>query len=166
MFVEQNNEDNDKDYTETTINKGNKLKLDFYVDEKKQENLVLSWDFRTFDYDIKFGIYSIDKLSGEKRSEVALGTVYSNEMDEVGFISTRPNTTCKWRCDYFIIRRNVISCSPHMPISLDTVVFDNSHSYLRSKRLRYWVNLISDVDDIAELSAQVQHTDIVEKNGI
>ncbi|XP_011180658.1 SEC14-like protein 2 [Zeugodacus cucurbitae] len=141
MFVEQSNEDNDKDYTETTINKGNKLKLDFFVDEKKQENLVLSWDFRTFDYDIKFGIYSIDKMSGEKRSEVALGTVYSNEMDEVGFISTRPNTTY-------------------------TVVFDNSHSYLRSKRLRYWVNLISEVDDITELSAQVQDTDIVEKNGV
>lgn len=29
-------------------------------------------------------------------------------------------------------------------INIDTIVFDNSHSYLRSKKLRYWVSLSSE----------------------
>lgn len=44
---------------------------------------------------------------------------------------------------------------------LDTVVFDNSASYLRSKRLRYWVDLISDEEEgIAELTNQMENTQI------
>lgn len=73
------------------------MKLDFDVGEiKYPQTQILSWEFRTKNYDIKFGIYSIDKVTGEKRSEIDLGTVYSNEMDEIGFISVRPNTICKY----------------------------------------------------------------------
>lgn len=90
------NEDDDREFIETIINKGNKLKLNFEIDENVYaEKQILSWEFRTISYDIKFGIYSIDKLTGEKRSEIDLNTVYSNEMDEIGFISIRPNTICK-----------------------------------------------------------------------
>ncbi|XP_037932870.1 SEC14-like protein 2, partial [Teleopsis dalmanni] len=140
MFVEQNTED-DKDFTEAIVTKGNKLKLEFDVAEKNNKDQILSWDFRTFDYDIKFGVYSIDKSTGEKHNEVALGTVFSNEMDEIGFISTRPNTKY-------------------------TVVFDNSGSYLRNKKVRYWVSLVDEVDDITELSAQVEKTALVTKEDL
>lgn len=102
LFVDQSNQQSDKDFIETQVNKGDKLKLQFNVsgqlkDEQQEQSQqqILSWNFRTFDYDIKFGIFSVDNATGEKRSEVPLGTVYSNEMDEAGFISTRPNTTCK-----------------------------------------------------------------------
>lgn len=98
MYVEQKEEfDSSKNFIETVINKGNKLKLEFDVGEKKagEEDQILSWEFRTIDYDIKFGIYSVDKKTGEKQSEVSLGTVSSNEMDEIGFFFTRPNTKCK-----------------------------------------------------------------------
>lgn len=72
------------------------MKLQFDVgDSINAQTQILSWEFRTKSYDIKFGIYSIDKITGEKRSEIDLATVYSNEMDEIGFISVRPNTTCK-----------------------------------------------------------------------
>jgi len=138
MFVEQGDDDTDKDYVEATVNKGNKLKLEFEVGDENKDDQVLSWTFRTFGYDIKFGVYSIDNKTGEKRSEVPLGTVYSNEMDEIGFISTRANTKY-------------------------TVVFDNSGSYLRSKKVKYWVSLISEVDDITDLASQVEHAEIVDK---
>lgn len=96
MYVEQKDDD-DKSFIEAIVNKGNKLKLEFDVGSKKptEEDKLLSWDFRTVDHDIKFGIYSIDNATGEKRSEVPLTKVYSNEMNEVGFITTRPNTKCK-----------------------------------------------------------------------
>uniref|UniRef100_A0A1I8PW55 CRAL-TRIO domain-containing protein n=1 Tax=Stomoxys calcitrans TaxID=35570 RepID=A0A1I8PW55_STOCA len=138
LYIEQKEEDDSKSFMEAVVNKGNKLKLEFDVGEKKpnEEDKLLSWDFRTFDYDIKFGIFSIDNASGEKRSEVPLTKVYSNEINEVGFITTRPNTKY-------------------------TVVFDNSGSYLRSKKLRYWVSLISENDDISELTGQVGQTEIV-----
>lgn len=98
MYNERNDEENNnKDFIETVVNKGNKLKVDFEIGEDKSDK-VLSWEFRTIDYDIKFGIISEDNKTGEKRSEVPLGTVYSNEMDEIGFISTRPNTKCKYQC--------------------------------------------------------------------
>ncbi|KAH8315764.1 hypothetical protein KR067_001072 [Drosophila pandora] len=137
LYIDQNNQQSDKDFTEAQVPKGDKLKLNFKVNNEEQK--ILSWEFRTIDYDIKFGIYSVDVVSGEKRSEVPLGTVYSNEMDEIGYISTRPNTTY-------------------------TVVFDNSASYLRSKKLRYWVDLISEEEEgIAELTNQMDHTQIAAK---
>ncbi|XP_060655347.1 SEC14-like protein 2 [Drosophila nasuta] len=144
LYIDQSNQQSDKDFTEAQVAKGDKLKLHFKVksqpeNEQLPQQQMLSWNFRTFDYDIKFGIYSVDEKTGEKRSEVPLGTVYSNEMDEVGVISTRPNTTY-------------------------TVVFDNSASYLRSKKLRYWVDLISEEEEgISELTAQMDSTQLVGK---
>ncbi|XP_016934138.3 SEC14-like protein 2 [Drosophila suzukii] len=134
LYIDQNSQQSDRDFVETQVAKGDKLKLHFKVNLDEQK--ILSWEFRTFDYDIKFGIYSVDDKTGEKRSEVPLGTVYSNEMDEIGYISTRPNTTY-------------------------TVVFDNSASYLRSKKLRYWVDLISEEEEgISELTSQMDSTQI------
>ncbi|KAL7732747.1 hypothetical protein ACLKA6_005890 [Drosophila palustris] len=144
LYVDQSNQQSDKNFTEALVSKGDKLKLHFKVNnqlnnEQQPQQQLLSWNFRTLDYDIKFGIYSVDEKTGEKRSEVPLGTVYSNEMDEAGFISTRPNTTY-------------------------TVVFDNSASYLKSKKLRYWVDLITDEEEgISELTAQMDSTEIVGK---
>jgi len=41
------------------------------------------------------------------------------------------------------------------------VVFDNSASYLRSKKLRYWVDLISEEEEgISELTTQMDNTQI------
>jgi len=47
---------------------------------------------------------------------------------------------------------------------IDTVVFDNSASYLRTKKLRYWVDLISEEEEgVSELTAQMEDTQIVGK---
>ncbi|KAI9587967.1 SEC14-like protein 2 isoform 3-T4 [Glossina fuscipes fuscipes] len=125
LYLEQRDEiDGNKEFTEAVVANGNKLKLEFEVDSKNSNTKppVLSWNFRTIDYGIRFGIYSTDTTTGERHSEIDLGNVQSNEMDEVGFIATRPNTKY-------------------------TVVFDNTNSYLRSKKLRYWVSLIPELDD-------------------
>ncbi|KAH8395097.1 hypothetical protein KR215_010134, partial [Drosophila sulfurigaster] len=165
LYIDQSNQQSDKDFTEAQVAKGDKLKLHFKVksqpeNEQLPQQQMLSWNFRTFDYDIKFGIYSVDEKTGEKRSEVPLGTVYSNEMDEVGVISTRPNTTCKLA--KYIIKMSVAhKIDSHLT---DTVVFDNSASYLRSKKLRYWVDLISEEEEgISELTAQMDSTQLVGK---
>jgi len=43
-------------------------------------------------------------------------------------------------------------------------VFDNSASYLRTKKLRYWVDLISEEEEgVSELTAQMEDTQIVGK---
>lgn len=125
LYTQQSDEnDSGKTFIETTVNKGKKLKLEFQVAEDSRDRL-LTWEFRTIDYDIKFGIFSIDNKTGEKTDEISLATVYSNEMDEIGFINCRPN-------------------------SKYVVVFDNSSSYLRNKKLRYCVELVSDIDNEAD----------------
>uniref|UniRef100_A0A1A9WBT1 CRAL-TRIO domain-containing protein n=1 Tax=Glossina brevipalpis TaxID=37001 RepID=A0A1A9WBT1_9MUSC len=140
LYIEQSDEiDCNKEFTETVVANGNKLKLEFEVNSKSfnAKSPVLSWNFRTIDYGIRFGVYSTDATTGERHSEIDLGNVQSNEMDEVGFISTRPNTKY-------------------------TVVFDNTNSYLRSKRLRYWVSLISELDDNEiELASQEIQREVV-----
>lgn len=106
MYVEQRDEiDGSKEFTEAVVANGNKLKLEFEVDSKNSNAKppVLSWNFRTIDYGIRFGIYSTDTTTGERHSEIDLGNVQSNEMDEVGFIATRPNTKCM-----FETKRNFI----------------------------------------------------------
>lgn len=95
LFTQQTEDNNNsKTFIETTITKGNKLKLEFNIEDFSDK--ILSWEFRTFEYDIKFGVYSVDKATKEKRNEVELATVYSHEIDEIGFISCRPNTTCEF----------------------------------------------------------------------
>uniref|UniRef100_T1GS82 Uncharacterized protein n=1 Tax=Megaselia scalaris TaxID=36166 RepID=T1GS82_MEGSC len=91
LFTKQNDDNvNNKNFQEAVVNKGQKLKIE--LDTKDEENQILAWEFRTFDYDIKFGIYSLDLKTGEKTSEVHLGNVHSHEMDEIGFITCRPQT--------------------------------------------------------------------------
>lgn len=102
LYTKQNDDNaSNKSFQEGVVNKGQKLKVE--LETKDEENQILAWEFRTFDYDIKFGIYSLDIKTGEKTSEVHLGNVHSHEMDEIGFISCRPQTKCK----YFRVIPNV-----------------------------------------------------------
>lgn len=58
--------------------------------------LYSRWEFWTYDHDIRFGIKSIDKTSGEEIIELELRRVASHQLHEEGFIACRQN----WNCEY------------------------------------------------------------------
>ena len=100
MYSKRDDDDNNnQNYTDGVINKSGKLKLEF--DTGAENGSILRWEFRTFEHDIKFGIYSIDidddkskTNTGDKVNEIPLGRVSSHEIDEIGFINCRPNAKC------------------------------------------------------------------------
>ncbi|XP_055377016.1 SEC14-like protein 2 [Condylostylus longicornis] len=127
---EQNDNEN---FVDATINKGGKIKLEFMTEN--ENGTILRWEFRTFEHDIKFGIRSIDNKTQEKLDEVPLGRVSSHEIDEIGFINCRPNTKY-------------------------IVVFDNSYSYLKSKKIRYNVDLTRGLEEIEQISEEMLTTQL------
>uniref|UniRef100_A0A1L8DYS2 Putative phosphatidylinositol transfer protein sec14 n=1 Tax=Nyssomyia neivai TaxID=330878 RepID=A0A1L8DYS2_9DIPT len=120
-------DENNNDFSEAIIRKGGKLKMEF---DCKDVGCFLKWEFRTYEHDIRFGIKCQNDKTGEVTEEVPLKRVASHQLDEVGFITCHPN------CKYF-------------------VVFDNTYSYLRNKKIRYSVLLTepmgeSDILDVIE----------------
>lgn len=120
MYTKRDDKNNNANYIDTVIEKGKKLKIELNCDIAGS---VLSWDFSTIDHDIRFGIKSVDNKTGESHSEVPLTRVISNEMDEAGYI------TCRGGTKY-------------------VVVFDNSYSYLRSKKLKYCVEITPPLEEL------------------
>ncbi|XP_055701475.1 SEC14-like protein 2 [Phlebotomus papatasi] len=112
-------DENNNDFSEATIRKGGKLKMEF---DCKDDGCFLKWEFRTYDHDIRFGIKCKNEKTGELTEEIPLKRVASHQLDEVGFITCHPN------CKYF-------------------VVFDNTYSYLRNKKIRYSVILTEPMDE-------------------
>lgn len=53
---------------------------------------------------------------------------------------------------------------------IDTIVFDNSHSYLRSKKLRYWVSLSAeqftqDIESTVQENTDNTNTTAIQEDG-
>ncbi|XP_034252173.1 SEC14-like protein 2 [Thrips palmi] len=104
---------NDQSTVETAVvKKGGKLKLDYIA---AQTGTFLKWEFRTEGHDIRFSVTMKD-ADGNCSTLVPLKRVGSHEAEEVGFI------TCPAPGTY-------------------TVVFDNTYSYLRSKKLHYSIGM-------------------------
>lgn len=116
------------------------------------------WDFRTFDHDIRFGIKRIDGATGEDTIEIPLNRVSSHQMDEVGFITCQPNCTCKYRGTWgdknWDRNGNGISCNSSFSVFVcalaDKVLFDNSNSYLTTKKIRYSVYITEPLEGLGE----------------
>ncbi|KAL3267885.1 hypothetical protein HHI36_007025 [Cryptolaemus montrouzieri] len=102
--------DTEKEYISTTIKKGDKLKLEFDVEES---GTFLRWDFRTEGHDIRFGI-TVQDSEGKKTEAVRHQRVAAHQIDESGVLA------CQAPSKYI-------------------VTFDNSYSLLRSKKLQYRV---------------------------
>ncbi|XP_076160129.1 SEC14-like protein 2 isoform X3 [Ptiloglossa arizonensis] len=114
MYV--NNMEKDKqqnDFTTVTIRKGGKLVLDMSASEMGS---LLSWEFRTEDHDIKFGILKND-TNGTKKEIIPVRRVAAHQLDEIGIL------TCDVPATY-------------------SVVFDNTYSVLRNKKIHYSVRVI------------------------
>ncbi|XP_018568661.1 SEC14-like protein 2 [Anoplophora glabripennis] len=99
-----------KEYTVAVIKKGRTLTLDFIVAE---EGCFLRWDFRTEGHDIRFGVTLKDE-QGEESPVVRHRRVAAHQIDESGVVA------CQAPATY-------------------TVIFDNSYSLMRSKKVHYCV---------------------------
>nr|XP_018917974.1 PREDICTED: SEC14-like protein 2 [Bemisia tabaci] len=106
------------DYCTVTVKKGEKLRLSFVA---PVGGSFLKWSFRTDSHDIRFGIKSQDE-EGNEAIVVPLKRVAAHQMDEVGV------TTLPVPCTY-------------------TVLFDNSYSFLRSKKLQYNIAVTPPIDE-------------------
>uniref|UniRef100_A0A146LVK3 SEC14-like protein 4 n=1 Tax=Lygus hesperus TaxID=30085 RepID=A0A146LVK3_LYGHE len=104
--------DRKDEYKFTTVKKGDKLCLDFDVDTPGS---FLRWGFLTDGHDIKFGIVKKDK-TGKEITEIPVHRVMSDQNEEEGFLPCE--TTGTYR-----------------------VIFDNTYSYLRSKKLHYLIEV-------------------------
>ncbi|XP_075220520.1 SEC14-like protein 2 isoform X3 [Lycorma delicatula] len=104
--------DTKESYTATTVKKGDKLCIDYLAAE---EGSFLKWGFYSDGHDIKFGVVSKDE-NGKETVIIPIHRVPSHQAEEVGVI------TCPQPATY-------------------TIIFDNSYSYLRSKKLHYSITL-------------------------
>ncbi|XP_024940464.1 SEC14-like protein 2 isoform X2 [Cephus cinctus] len=112
-----------EDFTTVTVRKGDKLKLDF---KPAQLGSLLSWEFRTEDHDIKFGILRKTHDGGQTEI-VPIHRVAAHQLDEIGIL------TCEVPATY-------------------SVVFDNSYSLLRNKKIHYSIHILppnEGLDDLA-----------------
>lgn len=121
MYVDKTENDKSTDYTTVTIRKGDKLELCLTTSE---EGSLLSWDFRTEDYDIKFGILKED-TSGMKTEIVPITKIAAHKLNEIGIV------TCDKPATY-------------------SVVFDNTYSLIRSKKIHYSIRVLPPSEELKE----------------
>lgn len=110
--------DSESEYTSVTVKKGDKLVVRIKCEE---EGAFLRWDFKTDNHDIKFGITATDAV-GHSTPAIQHARVSAHEFDESGVLTCQAQTTY-------------------------SVIFDNSYSILRSKKLRYRVYLTPPIPD-------------------
>ncbi|BES95675.1 SEC14 [Nesidiocoris tenuis] len=101
------------EYKFATVKKGDKLCLDFDIDTAGS---FLRWGFLTDGHDIKFGIVKKEKSGKESEEILPVHRVTCDQTEEEGFLP------CETTGTY-------------------TVIFDNSYSYLRSKKLHYLIEV-------------------------
>ncbi|KAL6265077.1 hypothetical protein P5V15_005168 [Pogonomyrmex californicus] len=103
-----------EDYTTVTVRKGGKLEFDISAPEVGS---ILSWEFRSEGHDIKFGILKKDVTNGTKTEVIPIHRVASHQSDEIGLL------TCETVATY-------------------SIVFDNTYSFLRNKKVHYSVRML------------------------
>lgn len=121
---------------------------------------MYSWDFRTEDHDIKFGINNRND-EGVEKVVVPVHKVNSHIVNEVGMVNCEYPSTCKLtqcadRFDVTVIEAFywcLYCCDVTSQLDqiltdktnefLDTVIFDNTHSMMRNKKLMYDIRCIA-----------------------
>lgn len=102
------------DYTTVVVRKGGKLELDISAPVKGS---ILSWEFRSEGHDIKFGILKKDATNDTRTEVIPIRRVASHQSDEIGIL------TCEDPATY-------------------SIVFDNTYSFLRNKKVHYSVRML------------------------
>ncbi|XP_066596656.1 SEC14-like protein 2 isoform X2 [Prorops nasuta] len=105
-------EKNNEDFISVIVRKGDKLKLEYVAQE---QGSILSWEFRTEDHDIKFGILKKNK-NGKDEDVIPVHRVAAHQLEEIGVLTCEEPTTY-------------------------SIVFDNSYSLIRSKKVHYSIRI-------------------------
>lgn len=82
---------NNEDFTTAVVKKGGKIKIDMIP---QKIGSILSWEFRSEDHDIKFGIVKKNN-SGEKIEVIPIHRVAAHQLDEVGVLTCEEPATCE-----------------------------------------------------------------------
>ncbi|XP_050458976.1 SEC14-like protein 2 [Cataglyphis hispanica] len=122
MYTNNVDKSND-DYTSVIVRKGRKLEFDISTLEKGS---ILSWEFRSEGHDIKFGILKKDTANGTPTEVIPIRRVASHQSDEVGIL------TCEDPATY-------------------SIVFDNTYSLLRNKKVYYSVRVLPPTEEIKKV---------------
>ncbi|XP_043283407.1 SEC14-like protein 2 [Venturia canescens] len=112
-----------EDFETVTVKKGDKFKIDF---TPEKIGSILSWEFRSEGHDIKFGIVRKNEDGGHEEI-VPIHRVAAHQLDEVGVL------TCDLPTTY-------------------SVVFDNTYSMLRNKKVHYSVRVTAPTEDLTKLA--------------
>lgn len=123
MYTNNMDKSND-DYTTVTVRKGKKLEFDISTLEKGS---ILSWEFRSEGHDIKFGILKKDTANGTQTEVIPIRRVASHQSDEIGIL------TCEDPAIY-------------------SIVFDNTYSFLRNKKVHYSVRVLPPTEDLKKMA--------------
>ncbi|EFN84723.1 SEC14-like protein 2 [Harpegnathos saltator] len=115
-----------EDYTTVVIRKGRKIEFDVSASEVGS---ILSWEFRSEGHDIKFGILRKD-TSGTKTEVIPIRRVASHQSEEIGILN------CEVPAIY-------------------SIVFDNTYSFLRNKKVHYSVRVLPPMQE-TEASTSVE----------
>ncbi|XP_071574042.1 SEC14-like protein 2 isoform X1 [Temnothorax nylanderi] len=110
----KNMDKSNEDYTTVVVQKGGKLEFDISTPEVGS---ILSWEFRSEGHDIKFGILKKDASNGTKTEVIPIRRVASHQLDEVGLLTSETPSTY-------------------------SVVFDNTYSMLRNKKVHYSIRVL------------------------
>nr|XP_033185047.1 SEC14-like protein 2 isoform X3 [Bombus vancouverensis nearcticus] len=90
MYV-NNTEKDMENFTTVTIKKGGKLELDIPASEMGS---LLSWEFRTENHDIRFGIVKKD-YNGTQKEVIPMRRVAAHQLDEIGILTCEVPSTCE-----------------------------------------------------------------------
>ncbi|XP_074105969.1 SEC14-like protein 2 isoform X2 [Cotesia typhae] len=121
LYVNKNDIHNE-DYKTTIVRKGDKFKIELTPEKLGS---ILSWEFKTEDHDIKFGIVKRND-SGEK-IVVPVHRVAAHQLEEVGVLT----------CEDF---------------STYSIVFDNSYSLMRNKKIFYNIRMEEPNENLQEIA--------------
>ncbi|CAL1684857.1 unnamed protein product [Lasius platythorax] len=111
------------DYTTVVVRKGGKLELDISTPERGS---ILSWEFRSEGHDIKFGILKKDTTNGTHTEVIPIRRVASHQSEEIGIL------TCEDPATY-------------------SIVFDNTYSFLRNKKVHYSVRVLPPTEELQKM---------------
>lgn len=146
-ITQEDSYNNTTTYQTVIVKKGSKLKLNFEIEDS---GVFLKWDFKTHNHDIKFGVRALNMKTGEKFNEVDLKRIEASETEEHGFITCQANH----KCNLFLSQRETVLTS-YWFLS-DTVTFDNSYSYFKSKKLTYSVVTTTPLTEIEKSASKIE----------
>ncbi|KAK6967844.1 SEC14-like protein 2 [Biomphalaria glabrata] len=117
-YYQQNNIVDLTGFTEATVGRGSSLQLDFSIDEVGS---ALRWQFKTDGFDIGFGIYR--RTEDKKQKAGDMEPIITSQKVNSHMFPEEGSMHCKHPGTY-IVR------------------FDNTHSWVRSKKLYYLIEIL------------------------